>query len=130
MNNRETVIVTENKNKIENVKRKYKNMQMSDTATKKIISLEVANKILKVATAGVGIITVIDFVVPDPILGLDEVALASITGVLSYASSLVNNKINDLAKIGETTVKMDEITGLTEQLGNTANAVKNSRTRK
>lgn len=126
-NNRETVIINDNKQRIQNIKAKYNNMQMSDKAAKKIISLEGTSKLLKLATTGVGIITIIDFIVPDPVLGLDEVALASITGVLGYASSLVNNKINDLASNGETTMQMDEITGLTEQIGTAADAVKKSR---
>ena len=126
-NDRETVIINDNKQRIQNIKAKYNNMQMSDKAAKKIISLEGTSKLLKLATTGVGIITIIDFIVPDPVLGLDEVALASITGVLGYASSLVNNKINDLASNGETTMQMDEITGLTEQIGTAADAVKKSR---
>lgn len=126
-NDRETVIINDNKQRIQNIKAKYNNMQMSDKAAKKIISLEGTSKLLKLATTGVGIITIIDFIVPDPVLGLDEVALASITGVLGYASSLVNNKINDLASNGETTMQMDEITGLTEQIGTAATAVKKSR---
>ena len=126
-NDRETVIINDNKQRIQNIKAKYNNMQMSDKAAKKIISLEGTSKLLKLATTGVGIITIIDFIVPDPVLGLDEVALASITGVLGYASSLVNNKINDLASNGETTMQMDEITGLTEQIGTAASAVKKSR---
>lgn len=125
--NREAVYIPESKTKIENIKRKYKNLQMSDANAKKIIPLEATNKILKLATSAVGIITVIDFIVPDPVLGLDEIALASITGLLKYTSSVVDNKIDELAKNGNADVQMSEITKLSEQLGKTINSVKNSR---
>ena len=79
---REKVFVSEKKSKIEKVKRKYKNMSMSDETANKIVKLNTLNKILKTATGAVGLITVIDFFVPDPVLGLDEAALTALTGLL------------------------------------------------
>ena len=94
---RETVIIPEKKLRIEKIKKKYKNMQMSDDTAEKINHLEVTNKILKGAAILSGIITVVDFIVPDPVLGLDEVALTAITGLIKGSSSLVENKIDALA---------------------------------
>lgn len=124
---RETVFVSEKKNKIEKVKRKYKNMSMSDETANKIVKLNTLNNILKTATGAVGLITVIDFFVPDPVLGLDEAALTALTGLLGYTSSVVNNKIDDIATSDNTELKMEEITRLTGQLTDVASKVKNSR---
>lgn len=124
---RETVFVSEKKNKIEKVKRKYKNMSMSDETANKIVKLNTLNNILKTATGAVGLITVIDFFVPDPVLGLDEAALTTLTGLLGYTSSVVNNKIDDIATSDNTELKMEEITKLTGQLTDVASKVKNSR---
>ena len=124
---RETEFIKEDKKKIEKVKIKYKNMTMSDETAKKIVRLDTLNNILKTATGAVGLITVIDFFVPDPVLGLDEAALTALTGLLGYTSSVVNNKIDDIATSDNTELKMEEITKLTGQLTDVASKVKNSR---
>jgi len=125
--NREAVFVTEDKKKIEKIKKKYKNMEMSNDAALKISRLEATNKILKAAATGVGIITVIDFFVPDPVLGLDEIALTSLTGLFSYASKVVDNKIDALAKDEDSSIQIDEVTKLGSQLKITFDNVQKSR---
>lgn len=124
---REAVFVSEKKKRIENVKRKYNNMSMSDDTAAKIVRLDTVNSILKAATGAVGLVTVIDFFVPDPVLGLDEAALTAITGLLGYSSSVVNNKIEKIANSNDASLQMDEITKLTGQLGDVASKVKQSR---
>lgn len=124
LDKREALIIPEKKEKIEKIKAKYNNMQMSNDVALKINRYEVANKILKAATAAVGVVTVIDLFVADPIAGLDEAALATITGLLGYSTTLVNNKIEDLAKTGNAQVQVEEINKLTEQIGTVANKVK------
>ena len=124
---RETIFIPEKKKKIENIKNKYHNMSMSDSAASKIASLEATNNILRTATALAGVVTVIDFFVPDPVLGLDEAALTAITGLLGYASSVVNNKIDDIATSDNAELKMEEITKLSGQLSDVASKVKKSR---
>ncbi len=124
LDKREALIIPEKKEKIEKIKAKYNNMQMSNDVALKINRYEVANKILKAATAAVGVVTVIDLFVTDPIAGLDEAALATITGLLGYSTTLVNNKIEDLATTGSAQVQVEEINKLTEQIGSVANKVK------
>lgn len=127
---RETVVIPEQKRKIENIKKKFNNQEMTDTTATKIASLEVTNKLLKAATITAGVITVIDLFVPDPVLGLDEAALASITGLLKYSSTIVENKIESLANSDDASIKIDEVTKLTEQLTKTATDVKRSKSQK
>ena len=124
---RETIFVPEKKKKIENIKNKYHNMSMSDSAASKIASLEATNNILKTATALAGVVTVIDFFVPDPVLGLDEAALSALTGLFGYASKLVDNKIDAIANSGNANLEMSEINKLTEQISNAAKNIKTSR---
>lgn len=126
---REAVFIPEKKKKIDNIKSKYNNMSMSDSAASKIVSLEVTNNILKAATAAAGVITVIDFFVPDPVLGLDEAALTAITGLLGYASKMVDNKIDAIVESGNASLEMNEITKLTEQVRNAAKSIKSSRSK-
>lgn len=125
MNNdgRETVIVPEKKEKIERIKRKYNNMEMSDDTAKKIRNLEVVNNVLVAATGLVGCATVINYFVPDALPFVDEIVMTGATTLLGSASAIVKNKINDLSVSGTTEMKMEEVTKLSEQMGNVARAV-------
>jgi hypothetical protein len=100
MNNdgRETVIVPEKKEKIERIKRKYNNMEMSDDTAKKIRNLEVVNNVLVAATGLVGCATVINYFVPDALPFVDEIVMTGATTLLGSASAIVKNKITDLSK--------------------------------
>ena len=125
MNNegRETVIVPEKKEKIERIKRKYKNMEMSDDTAKKIKNLEVVNNVLLVATGIVGVATVVNYFVPDPVPGIDEAIMTGATALLGSAATIVKNKINDLAATGTTEMKMEEVTNLSNGLSDIARQV-------
>ena len=121
---KEAVMISENKKKIEMVKNKYKNMSMSDETAMKIVRLNTVNSVLKAATGLVGLVTVIDYFIPDPVLGLDEVALTAITGLLGYSSSLVDNKIDKIAASDDAELKMEEINNLANKLNDVAGKVK------
>lgn len=121
---KEAVIIPEKKKKIEKVKAKYKNMSMSDETAMKIVRLNTINSVLKTATGAVGLITVIDFFIPDPVLGLDEAALTAITTLLGYSSSLVDNKIDKIAASDDAELKMEEINNLANKLSDVAGKVK------
>lgn len=120
---RETVIVPEKKDKIERIKRKYNNMEMTDDTAKKIRNLEVVNNVLLVATGIVGVATVVNYIVPDPVPGLDEAVMTGATALLGSASTIVKNKINDLAATGTTEMKMEEVTNLSNGLSDIARQV-------
>lgn len=125
MNNdrRETVIVPEKKEKIERIKRKYNNMEMTDDTAKKIRALEITNNVLAAATGAVGIATIVNYFVPDPVPGIDEAVMTGVTALLGSATTIVSNKIKDLAATGTTDVKMEEVTKLSEQMVNVAKQV-------
>ena len=124
---KEAVFVPEKKKKIESMKAKYNNMSMSDETANKIARLNTLNSILKAATAGVGVVTVIDYFIPDPVLGLDEAALTALTGLLGYGASLVENKMNDLAVSDNADLKMEEINNLSTKLGDVASKMKKNK---
>ena len=94
---------------------------------KKIKKLEALKTVCTVITILVGIVTVVDIFVPDPILLLDEAALASITGLFTMLTSSIDNKIKDLRNGNKLRVSKEEITSLTSAVGSTANEVKRSR---
>ena len=125
MENRETIIIPEKKKKIENIKKKYNNLQMQDKTAEKIIRLETVNNVLTIASGLAGVITVIDLFIPDPVLGLDEAALVGITTLLSTSTRFINNKINDLAEKESTQVSIEEVSNLTNIIKGVVQNAKN-----
>ncbi len=120
MEQREAIIVPEKKAKIENIKRKYKNLAMDDDVAIKIQKLEVTNNILKAATGVVGIVAALDWIILDPLPGVDEAVFTGATALLGMASSIVGNKIDDLANTGDAELQMDEVNKLSQQLSDVA----------
>lgn len=122
---RKTVIIPENKEVINKIKTKYQNMEMSDSTALKIASLEVTNKILKKASNIAGIAFIIDLIVPDPIIGVDEILLGTITAATKTANSIIKNKIDELALNGETELQTEEINKLAGSIKSIVEANKN-----
>ena len=116
MENRDLLVVSVDRKKIEKIKKKYKNMSMSDDAAAKIQKLEIVNRVLSAAVVASGIITTIDIIVPDPVFGLDEIILTAITGALKLAQKSVDKHIDELATEGTTRVNPDEVTNLSKQI--------------
>ena len=109
---RETVLVPvepKDKKKLDAIRRRYNNAQMDDKTARKIKRLEVTNNILKVATGLVGVAAVVDWIILDPVPGVDEAVLTGATALLGLGSSIVSNKIDDLANNGTTDVKIQEV---------------------
>ena len=94
---------------------------------KKIKNLELIEKLLIAGTVIVGIITVIDIFLPDPILLLDEAALTVITGLLTYIANLVRRRIAELKKGEESSIGTKQIGEITTKVTDTAKTVKKSR---
>ena len=94
---------------------------------KKIKKLERAKALFLSFTVIIGIITIIDIFVPDPILFLDEAALASLTGFFMFMCSSIDAKISDLKEVGKAHVKVEDLKEITTHLNETANSVKRSR---
>ncbi len=93
----------------------------------KIKQLERLKTICMSITVLIGVITVIDIFIPDPILLLDEAALASITGLFTLFTSSIDSKIKDLRNGNKLKISNEEINDLTNAIGTTAHAVKKSR---
>ena len=122
---RKTEIIPENQEVINKIKTKYNNMEMSDSTALKIASLEVTNKILKKTANIAGIAFIIDLIVPDPIIGVDEILLGTITAATKTANSIINNKIDELALNGETELQTEEINKLASSIKSIVEANKN-----
>lgn len=93
----------------------------------KIKRLEILEALLIIGTVLIGIITVIDIFLPDPIFLLDEAALTAITGLLTYISTLVSKKIEKLKNGDNEKINMKEIGEITNKVTETAKTVKKSR---
>lgn len=115
-NDRQALIITESKRKINRIKKKYKNLEMDDQVAQNILNLEVTSTVLKTATLLVGIITTIDLIVPDPVFGLDEIALSSITTLLGTATKIVGNKIENIVNLEDGHLKEEEIIELSTDI--------------
>lgn len=124
---REAVYINEEKRKIEKIKTKYNNMNLDDNTAKKINNLEITNNILKSATIIAGIATIINYFIPDPIPLMDEAVMTGLTGLLKTSSTIVENKIDKLAKTGNAKIQIDEIETLTKQIKKIANEINNKK---
>ena len=124
---REAVYINEEKRKIEKIKAKYNNMNLDDNTAKKINNLEITNNILKSATIIAGIATIINYFIPDPIPLMDEAVMTGLTGLLKTSSTIVENKIDKLAKTGNAKIKIEEIETLTKQIKKIANEINNQK---
>ena len=94
---------------------------------KKIKSLEIIETLLIIGTVLIGIITVIDIFLPDPLFLLDEAALTAITGLLTYLSTLVSKRIEKLKNGDKSKTNLKEIGEITNKVSETASVVKKSR---
>ena len=94
---------------------------------KKIKSLEIIDTLLTIGTIIIGIITVIDIFLPDPLFMLDEAALTAITGLLAYISSLIRKKVDKLKNGTKEKIDIKEIEKLNDKISETASSVKRSR---
>lgn len=110
--------------KIEKIKTKYNNLNMSNETAYKIQKLERVNKALVAATTICGIITVIDFIVPDPVLFVDEAVLTGITSLLGTASGIVNKNIKSLVNNENTDFTIQDVQKLTNQINSIKNVQK------
>ncbi len=95
----------------------------------KIKKYKILEKVLITFTIIIGIITVIDIFLPDPIFMLDEASLAAITGLLTYLSSLVRKKIEEIENGENKKIESKDIEEITSKVTETANAVSKSRKR-
>ena len=123
---RHMLVVPEKQETIQKMDQQYQTMK-NDPNAAKVKSLEVAGKALKIATAAVGVITVIDWIVPDPVLGIDEIGLTALTTLLGTASTIVSNKKAQLEATGEVNMSMEEVQTLAKQVGDARNKCAASR---
>ena len=91
---RKTVIIPEKKEVINNIREKYNNLEMAEGTALKIASLEVTNEILAKAVKVAGVAFVIDLIVPDPVIGIDEALLGTITAATKTANVIITNNYN------------------------------------
>ena len=100
---------------------------MDSNISKKIEKLKILKALFLLATVFIGIITVIDIFLPDPIFLLDEAALASITGFFTYLANFVDKKIRSLQKEQRAQLNMNEVKDISNAFSSTVQEVKKSR---
>ena len=96
---------------------------------KEIKKYEIIEKVLIALAIVIGVITIIDIFLPDPIFLLDEASLAAITGLLTYLSSLVRRKIEELKNGENKKIDAKKIEEITTKVTETASKVNRSRKR-
>lgn len=94
---------------------------------KEIRKYEIIEKVLIAFAIIIGIITIVDIFLPDPIFMLDEASLAAITGLLTYLSSIVRRKIEELKNGEKKKINTKEIEEITTKVTETAARVNKSR---
>ncbi|MBR2712295.1 MAG: hypothetical protein IKE73_01150 [Bacilli bacterium] len=88
---------------------------------------EIIEKVLIACAVVIGVITVIDIFLPDPIFLLDEASLAAITGLLTYLSSIVRKKIEELKNGEKKKMDVKEVGEIANKVSTTASIVNKSR---
>ena len=94
---------------------------------KEIKRYEIIEKVLIAGAIIIGVITVIDIFLPDPIFLLDEASLAAITGLLTYLSSIVRKRIEELKNGEKKKINAKDIEEITTKVTETAASVNRSR---
>lgn len=102
--------------KIEKIKLKYNNLNMSNEVAYKIQELEIANKVLIAMSVISGIFTFIDYIVPDPVPFVDEAFLTGITSLIGIASGIVNKNIKRLANDENIEFTIEDAQKITNQI--------------
>ena len=94
---------------LDEIKKKYNSPDMSDEVATKISKLDNSAKELVMLTRIIGIICIIDLILPDPILGIDEITLVIITSILGSVATIMNNKIQDLVIDGRAKLELKDV---------------------
>ena len=91
------------------LEKKYNSPDMSDEVASKIKKLDNTATELVNLTKIIGIICIVDLILPDPILGLDEITLVVITSIIGSVATIMNNKIQDLVVEGRAKKKKKDV---------------------
>ena len=100
---------------------------MDENVSKKINNLKILNNVLIAGMVAVGVITIVDLFVPDPIFLLDEAALAAITALFKVLSGIVENKIELLSNGEKLDINSKDASEVAGAFKDTVKAVKKSR---
>ncbi len=90
----------------------------------KLKRIRLFKNIFTIATIIVGIITIIDFIIPDPILFIDEALLASITGLLTILTSTLDDKEKEILNGNKTNIKQEEVSKIAGAVGDVTKNIK------
>ena len=111
---------------LDEIKKKYNSPEMIDEVASKIGKLDNTASELVMLTRIIGIICIVDLILPDPILGLDEITLVIITSIIGSVATIMNNKIQDLVVEGRAKLKLEDV----EMIAKDALKAKNSKKKK
>jgi len=106
-------------------------MSNEDVKTiKEIKRLEGLKTLFMILTIITGIITVVDYILPDPILFIDEAAFTAIVGLFTFITSTIDSKIKSIRNGEKLKITTEDVKGFTNAVGNTTNTIKNSKNNK
>jgi hypothetical protein len=94
---------------------------------KKINKLEKLKTVFTTLAIVIGVITIIDLILPDPILFIDEVVFTSLTGLFTIIMATIDDKIKKLQTGVNAKVTIDEVKEITDAVTETANTIKKSK---
>ena len=97
---------------------------------KEIKRLEGIKTLFMILTIIVGIITVVDYIIPDPVLFIDEAVFTAIVGLFTYITSVIDSKIKNIRNGEKLKLTSADVEGFTNAVGNTTNSIKNSKNNK
>ena len=94
---------------------------MNDKKLKKIKSLK---NIFTIGFIIVLVLTIIDIIIPDPIILIDEALLASLTGLFTIILSTLDDKEKELINNNKVSIKQEDVTKVATAVNDVVKNVK------
>ena len=91
---------------------------------KKIKRIRTIKELFTVGTIILGIITVVDFIIPDPIILVDEALLASLTGLFTIITSTLDDKEKELINGNNAKIKQEEVSKIVSAASDVSKNIK------
>jgi len=115
---RKMLVVPEKKEVIERMGKRYEYLHNNEKTYGRTHSIEILNKILNTAAKDTGFSSSVNIVVPDPSVGISELAMSSLPGLLKCSSVVVENGYEEMANSRDVHERMAEVDIIAQQMKN------------
>ena len=115
---RKMLVVPEKKEVIERMGKRYDYLRNNEKTYGRTHSIEILNKILSTAVKDTGFSSTVNIAVPDPSVGINELAMSSLPGLLKCSTVVVENGYEEMANSRDVHERMAEVDIIAQQMKN------------